>query len=147
MITHHASRSCEQRIRGKYIAFHKGALLSDYILDYIIDAGVRGLMTTAGARLLLLPDTRHGQADISGLRLIGKYRKSDCLTLKQLIRKIRQSKTLPKSSKKRTKNPYQNNALKTVKTQSGIRVSDCHFLHKERGSGGLGQAEELEVQP
>ena len=134
------------RIHGKFLAFHKGAPLSDYILDYVINAAMRGLMTATGKRLLLIPDVRKGPADVFGLRVIGRFRKADCTTLKQLIRKIRQSKELPKSAKKRTKNPYQNNALKTAKTQSGIRVSDADFLHKERGSGGLGQAEELELQ-
>ena len=130
----------------KYIAFHNGHLFPDVTLAWIIDAAVRGSMTPSGARLLLIPDTRKGPPDTFGLRQIGKFRKSDCLTLQQLIRKIRQSRTLPKSAKKRTKNPYQNNALKTAKTQSGTRVSDADFLHKERGSGGLGQAEELELQ-
>ena len=119
-----------KRIRGKYIAFHKGAPLSDSILDYIINAAMRGVMTATGERLLLIPDVRKGPADILGLRLIGKFRKADCATLKQLIRKIRQSKVLPKSSKKRQKNTYENNALKTAKTRSGTTPSDCHFLQE-----------------
>ena len=119
-----------QNSPGNYLAFHKGALVSDYILDYIINAAMQGLMTASGEKLLLIPDVRKGPADVFGLRVIGKFRKADCTTLKQLIRKIRQSKTLPKSSKKRTKNPYQNNALKTAKTQSGTQVSDCDFPAK-----------------
>ena len=93
------SLTLKTRIRGKYIAFHKGALLSDYIIGYIINAAMRGLITATGERLLLIPDVRNGPADMFGLRLIGRFRKSDCTTLKQLIRKIRQSKTLPKSAK------------------------------------------------
>ena len=125
--------------RYKYIAFHKERLLSDSTLEWIIDAALRGLMTQAGANLLLIPDTRQGPADSFGLRHIGKFRKSDCLTLKQLIRKISKSSTLPNSAKK-AKNGLQNikeiKALKTrkmQKTRTGTTPSDCHFLHKERG--------------
>ncbi len=74
--------------RYKYIAFHNGRLLPDLTLAWIIDAAIRGSMTPSGAQLLLIPDTRKGPPDTSGLRQIGKFRKSDCLTLKQLIRKI-----------------------------------------------------------
>ncbi len=136
----------------KYIAFHNGHLFPDVTLAWIIDAAIRGSMTPSGARLLLIPDTRKGPPDTFGLRQIGKFRKSDCLTLQQLIRKIGKTETLPLKAKK-AKNGLQNvkqiNALKTRKMQkirSGTTPSDCHFLHKERGSGGLGQAEELEVQ-
>jgi len=85
--------------RQKFIAFYKGQLISDSILVWILDAARRGKMTQAGASLLLIPDTRQGPADSSGLRHIGKFRKADCLTLKQLIRRIRESKTLPKVAK------------------------------------------------
>ncbi len=123
----------------KYIAFHNGRLLPDSTLEWIIDAALRGLMTPSGANLLLIPDTRKGPPDSFGLRYIGKFRKSDCLTLKQLIRKIGKTETLPLKAKK-AKNGLQNikqiKALKTrkmQKTRSGTQVSDCHFLHKERG--------------
>ena len=132
--------------RYKYIAFHNGELITDHILEYIIDAALRGLMTPSGSKLLLIPDTRQGPADISGLRHVGKFRKADCLTVKQLICKIRRSKTLPKTAKNRSKNTKKNSALKTAKTRSGSQVSDCYFLQKECGSGGLGQVEALEVQ-
>jgi len=85
--------------KQKYIAFRNGRLLSDDILKWIIDAAMRGLMTPSGAKLLLIPDTRKGPPDISGLRYIGKFKKSDCLTLKQLVSRNRQSKTSRKSSK------------------------------------------------
>lgn len=125
--------------RYKYIAFHNGRLLPDLTLAWIIDAANRGSMTPSGAQLLLIPDTRNGPANTSGLRHIGKFRKSDCLTLKQLIRKIGQIETLPKLAKK-AKNGLQNikqiKGLKTrkmQKTRSGTTPSDGDFLHKERG--------------
>ncbi len=132
--------------RYKYIAFHNGRLLPDLTLAWIIDAAIRGKMTQAGANLLLIPDTRQGPADSFGLRHIGKFRKSDCLTVKQLIRKIGQIETLPKLAKK-AKNGLQNikqiKALKTrkmQKTRSDTTASDCHFLHKGRGANELKNA-------
>jgi len=129
--------------RYKYIAFHNGRLLPDSTLEWIIDAALRGLMTQAGANLLLIPDTRQGPADSFGLRHIGKFRKSDCLTLKQLIRKIGKTETLPLKGEK-AKNGLQNikqiKALKTrkmQKTRSDTTASDCHFVHKERGVNEL----------
>ena len=125
--------------RQKYIAFNNGELLPDITLDWIIDLALRGSMTPVAKNLLLIPDTRKGPIGTSGLRQIGKFRKSNCLTLKQLIRKIGKTKTLPLKAKK-AKNGLQNikqiKALKTrkmQKTRSGTQVSDCHFLHKERG--------------
>ena len=129
--------------RYKYIAFHNGRLLPDLTLAWIIDAAIRGKMTPSGAQLLLIPDTRKGPPDSFGLRHIGKFRKADCLTLKQLIRKIGKSSTLPNSAKK-AKNGLQNikqiKALKTQKmqkTRSDTTASDCHFLHKEQGVNEL----------
>ena len=81
--------------KNRYLAFYNGHLLPDVILDWIIDAALRGLMTPSGAQLLLIPDTRKGSPDTFGLRHIGKFRKSDCLTLKQLMRKIGKTETLP----------------------------------------------------
>lgn len=134
------------RTSCKYIAFHNGHLLPDLTLAWIIDAAVRGSMTPSGAQLLLIPDTRKGPPDTFGLRQIGKFRKSDCLTLKQLIRKIGKTETLPLNAKK-AKNGLQNikqiNALKTrkmQKTRSDTTPSDCHFLHKERGVNELKNA-------
>ena len=131
---------------NKYIAFHNGRLLPDLTLAWIIDAALRGLMTQAGANLLLIPDTRKGPADSFGLRQIAKFRKSDCLTLKQLIRRIGKTETLPIKAKK-AKNGSQNikqiKALKTrkmQKTRSRTTPSDCHFLHKERGVNELKNA-------
>ena len=68
MTVNHSSTLCKQ----KFIAFHRGELLSEYILDYIIHKALCGLMTPAGAKLILIPDTRHGKASVSGLRMIGK---------------------------------------------------------------------------
>jgi len=120
---------------NRYIAFHKERLLSDSTLEWIINAALRGLMTPSGAKLLLIPDTRKGPPDSFGLRQIGKFHKSDCLTLKQLIRKIGKSSTLPNSAKKAKnglKNTKQIKALKTrkmQKTRTGTTASDSHFLH------------------
>jgi len=83
--------------RLQFIAFHNGHLITDYILDYIIDAAMRGLMTVSAEKLLLIPDTRKGPADLFGLRFIGKFLKSDCITLKQLNRKMRKSPNRQKS--------------------------------------------------
>ena len=83
--------------RPQFIAFHNGHLITDYILDYIIDAAMRGLMTVSAEKLLLIPDTRKGPADLFGLRFIGKFLKSDCITLKQLNRKMRKSPNRQKS--------------------------------------------------
>ena len=125
--------------RYKYIAFHNGRLLPDLTLAWIIDAALRGLMTPSGAKLLLIPDTRKGPPDSFGLRHIGKFRKADCLTLKQLIRKIGNISNMPNSAKK-AKNGLQNikqiKGLKTrkmQKTRPGTTASDCHLLHKGRG--------------
>ncbi len=134
------------RTSCKYIAFHKGRLVPDLTLAWIIDAAIRGSMTPGGAQLFLIPDTRTGPPDTFGLRQIGKFRKSDCLTLKQLIRRIDKTQTLPLKAKK-AKNGLQNikqiNALKTrkmQKTRSGATPSDCHFLHKEQGVNELKNA-------
>ncbi len=134
------------RTSCKYIAFHNGHLLPDSTLEWIIDAAIRGSMIPSGAQLLLIPDTRKGPPDTFGLRHIGKFRKSDCLTLKQLIRKISKIETLPLEEKK-AKNGLQNTkqikALKTrkmQKTRTGTTPSDCHFLHKERGVNELKNA-------
>ena len=132
--------------RYKYIAFHNGRLLPDLTLAWIIDAAIRGSMTPSGAQLLLIPDTRKGPPDTFGLRHIGKFRKSDCLTLNQLIRKIGKTETLPLKAKK-AKNGLQNikqiKALKTrkmQKTRSGTTPLHCHFLHKERDVNELKNA-------
>ena len=123
---------------NKWIAFHEGRLLPDVTLAWIIEFAMRGSMTPSGAKLLLIPDTRKVLADSSGLRQIGKFRKSDCLTLKQLIRKIGKTETLPlkaKKAKNGLQNIKKNNALKTrkmQKTRSDTTPSDCHFLHKDR---------------
>ncbi len=132
--------------RYKYLAFSNGRLLPDATLALIIDAAMRGLMTPSGAQLLLVPDTRKGPPDSFGLRQIAKFRKSDCLTLKQLIRRIGKTETLPIKAKK-AKNGLQNikqiKGLKTrkmQKTRSRTTPSDGDFLHKERGANELKNA-------
>ena len=121
---------------NKWIAFHKGRLLPDLSLAWIVDAAKRGLITPSGEELLLIPDTRKGPPDASGLRQIGKFRKSDCITLKQLIRKISKPRLLPKRAKTAKKHEA-NQSIKNCKIRSGTYLSDCDFLHKERGVNEL----------
>ena len=118
--------------RNNYIAFHKGHLLPDSTLAWILDAASRGLITPIGKNLLLIPDTRKGPEDASGLRSIGKFRKSDCLTLKQLIRKMGKARLRQKERKTAKKHEI-NQSIKNRKTRSGTTPLDCHFLHKGRG--------------
>ena len=87
-------------MNSKWIAFHEGRLLPDVTLAWIIEFAMRGSMTPVAKNLLLIPDTRTGPPDASGRRQIGKFRKSDCITLKQLIRKIGKTETLPLKAKK-----------------------------------------------
>jgi len=112
----------------KFIAFHKGRLLPDNILDWIIDAATRGLMTASGKKLLLIPDTRKGPTDPSGLRQIGKFRKSDCLTLKQLIAKMGRLRLCQKGRKTANKHEL-NQSIKNRKIRSDITPSGQGFLH------------------
>ena len=119
--------------RNNYIAFHNGRLLPDLNLAWIIDAAIRGSMTPSGAKLLLIPDTRKGPPDTFGLRQIGKFRKADCLTLKQLVLQNRRKSRLRKKTKNQSKKDNEISDIKTPKTWSGTYLSDCHFLHKERG--------------
>ncbi len=120
--------------RQKFIAFYKGYLISDSILVWILDAARRGKMTQAGANLLLIPDTRQGPADSSGLRHIGKFRKADCLTLKQLVLQNRRKSRLRKKTKNRSKKDNEISDIKTPKSRSGTQVSERDFLQKDTGS-------------
>ena len=117
--------------RSGYIAFHNGVLVPDHILDNIISAARRGLMTKAGEGLLLIPDTRQGPADVSGLRHIGRYRKADCLTLKQLILKERRKRRLRGKAKYPSKKRNVFKDIKTTESRSGTQLSDGRFLHNE----------------
>ena len=110
-----------------FIAFYNGKLVSDHILKNIIGAARRGLMTKAGENLLLMPDTRTGPPDSSGMRHIGPFRKSDCLTLKQLMRKERKHRELRRKPKKQSKNDSQFRDLDSAKLQGGTQVSDCRI--------------------
>ena len=123
----------------KYIAFNNGELLPDLTLAWIIDAALRGRMTPGGKKLLLIPDTRKGPEDASGLRHIGKFRKSDCLTVKQLIRKMGKAR-LRQKERKTAKKHEPNQSIKNRKIRSGTYLSDCHFLRKERAVNELKNA-------
>jgi len=123
----------------KYIAFSNGELLPDISLDWIIDAALRGRMTPSGRKLLLIPDTRKGPEDASGLRHIGKFRKSDCITVKQLIRKMGKAR-LRQKERKTAKKHELNQSIKNRKIRSDITPSGSGFLHKERGVDELKNA-------
>ncbi len=125
--------------KNKYIAFSNGELLPDISLDWIIDAALRGRMTPSGEKLLLIPDTRKGPEDAYGRRQIGKFRKSDCLTLKQLMRKMGRLK-LRQKERKTVKKHQVNQSIKNSKIRSGVMLSDCRFLHKQRGANELKNA-------
>ncbi len=112
----------------KYIAFSNGELLPDITLAWIIDAALRGRMTPSGRKLLLIPDTRKGPEDPYGRRQIGKFRKSDCLTLKQLMRKMGRLGIRPKGRKTAKKHEL-NQSIKTRKTRSGTTPLGQGFLH------------------
>ena len=114
----------------KYIAFNNGELVPDLTLAWIIDAALRGKMTPGGKNLLLIPDTRKGPEDASGLRSIGKFRKSDCLTLKQLIRKMGKAR-LRQKERKTAKKHELNQSIKNRKTQSWAAPLDCQIRHKD----------------
>jgi hypothetical protein len=132
--------------KGKFIAFYQRELLSEYILDYIICKALCGLMTPDAAKLVLIPDTRHGQVSVSGLRTIGeklgidkktkrmkigRTRRKDCTTLKQQITQYRKTEQKPKLGKKRSKNSNENKPLKTTKSGSGTYPLGRHFLPKK----------------
>ena len=123
----------------KYIAFHNGRLLPDLTLDWIIGSALRGRMTPSGRKLLLIPDTRKGPEDTSGLRQIGKFRKSDCLTVKQLIRKMGKAR-LRQKERKTAKKHELNQSIKNRKRRADITPSGSGFLHKERGLNELKNA-------
>ena len=118
--------------RNGYLAFHKGELISDHVLANIIGAARRGLMTEAGAKLLLIPDTRSGEPDVSGLRHIGPFRKCDCKTLKQLIREERTKSRLHNTGKKRPKKDNKISDIKIAKTGSDSGVSETDISHKTK---------------
>jgi hypothetical protein len=65
----------------KWLAFHNGEIIKDNILSLILDQAERGLMRDPD--LLLVPDTRKGRADVSGLRKMGRVKRKDCMTLRQ----------------------------------------------------------------
>ena len=79
----------------KYVAFRNGQMIDDTILHNIIDAAKRGKMTPEGRKLVLVPDTRYGRADPTGLQSMRSVKKKDCRTLEQIFGK-RKSKTLRK---------------------------------------------------
>ena len=131
--------------KNRYLAFNNGRLLPDSTLDWIIGSALRGRMTPSGEKLLLIPDTRKGLADSSGRRQIGKFRKADCLTLKQLIRKMGRLGIRPKE-RKTVKKHEVNQSIKNRKIRSRVMLSDCHFLHKERDVNELKNAS-VQVSP
>ncbi len=74
----------------KYRLSRDGHFLSDDLSQYIFSAAERGLMTKAAKDLLVVPDTRCGRIDSSGLQHMKRVKKKDCRTL---------AKAYPKSAK------------------------------------------------
>lgn len=76
----------------KYVAFYPGSsgtLIPDIVLANIINAAMRGKVTEAGKKLMLVPDKRHGQTDAAGLRAMRRVRKSECIPLQRIVPKPR----------------------------------------------------------
>jgi hypothetical protein len=85
----------------KWVAFDSwGRLIPDHTLSLIIDQALRGKMTQSAENILLIPDTRKGRPDASGLQEMGRVRKKECITLGQFSRKIRKRPTESQKSKK-----------------------------------------------
>ena len=76
----------------KYIAFRKGIILDETILENIMFAASRGKMTPEGEKLLLVPDTRHGRVDETGLKNMKSVKNWDCRTLAQKYGKAKSLK-------------------------------------------------------
>ncbi len=79
----------------KWIAFNPDKrwlrLLTDKQLQDIIDRALDGEISNWAEQLVLIPDRRKGRPDVCGVYKIGSIKKSDCLTLKQLVRQIRKT--------------------------------------------------------
>ena len=58
-----------------------GFALSEDMTKYILDAAKRGLLTEKASKMLMVPDTRTGPRDASGLQSMKSVRKSECMTL------------------------------------------------------------------
>jgi len=86
----------------KYVMFDNGNIIEGDVLDNIIAAAKRGEITERGESALLVPDTRFGERDVSGLRefangqtlgsgrwakKLPRLRKSDCIPLLSLVPK------------------------------------------------------------
>lgn len=79
-------------IKG-WIAFNPNKnwleLLDDHYVSTIINRALDGEMTLHGAKLLLIPDRREGRKDTCSTYRIGKVRKSECISVEELVRRIR----------------------------------------------------------
>lgn len=108
------------KLLKKWIAFDPDKrwlrLLRDDNLQYIIDRALDGDITKFGEQLLLMPDRREGKPDVCGVYKIGAIKKSECLTLKQLVRKIRKSERVTDKSKKPKFTPSNINTLEVETT-------------------------------
>ena len=99
----------------RFIAFDNGKLIPDHILENIIYAAIRGLMTPSGKKLLLYPDRRTGRKSETGLRHIERIRKSEGITLERLAREYRQSVGVTAIRDKRRSAPKENRWLRGEK--------------------------------
>lgn len=104
----------------KWIAFDPDKrwlrLLPDETLDYIIDRALDGKITKLGQQLILMPDCRKGKPDVCGVYRIGRIRKSECITIKQLVRRIQKTEGVTDKSKNTKLTPNQINTLEGEKT-------------------------------
>ncbi len=78
-----------RRRNTRYVAFYPDRpvfLIPDDTLRKIMDAAERGLMTEAGKKLILVPDTRYGRTDDAVMRTMKSVKKGDCVTLGELYR-------------------------------------------------------------
>lgn len=71
----------------KYAIFVDGLVLDDIITENLIAAAKRGKITTAGKKLMLVPDKRYGPPDVSGRRLWKRTKNSECIPLINLLPK------------------------------------------------------------
>jgi len=72
-----------------YVAFYPdrpGILIPDETLRIIMDGARRGLMTEAGKKLILVPDTRYNRANDAGMQSMQSVSKKNCVTLGELYR-------------------------------------------------------------
>lgn len=69
----------------KCVAWNKGRLVSDIVLNNIIELAKQGHMTKEASELVLVPDRRYGRPDEDGMRPMKSVQKHECRTLGQVF--------------------------------------------------------------